>query len=613
MDVAVDAIADDERVDWDSLEGRASSAADRELLTYLHVLAEIGELHRSMQQAAEQPVTRESGAALRHWGRYALHEKVGEGSFGAVFRAWDTQLEREVAVKLFQSRPYDSSSSRILAEARAIARIRHDNVVTIFSVESHDDVEGLCMEFIHGTTLDDFLKPHGVLGANEAGLIARDVGRALAAVHAAGFIHRDVKARNVMREANGRIVLMDFGTGRELLRHSGGGLAGTPVYMAPELLKGSAASEKSDIYSLGVLLYYLVTGGYPTQGRTFAEVAEAHERGEHVPLVRRRADLPDGFIRVVDRAIAVNPDERFASAAELVHQLAAIAQPEDIHATKPRTVLQRIASAATVIASTGVVVALLGIITSAAFNVTLERTAFADESLVDWAVWGLRSLVGPIGNVAQVLLVLYLVVLVLRLARRLMAPALGPWRERVHRLRRLLGLNSPTVVAQWAFVVALACLSGVCIVHWRLVAALPHFISTMTDEDLRAFSPANKAQHFAYRSSFDWLVLGTGWAFWRIRRMRREPGARPDAAPTVALGLTLVIAATLWAAPYRLWFQAERPRIELNGQRCYDLGRRNAQVLAYCPGAAQPRVRRVPANDPGLHDTGITESVFALP
>jgi serine/threonine-protein kinase len=612
LDAAIDAIADERSVDWDALERDASSAVDRELLMYLHVLAEIGQLHRSVNEPPEQAVTREAPAQpVRHWGRYALREKVGEGSFGSVFRAWDGQLEREVAVKLFQSRIFDSSSSQILAEARAIARIRHDNVVKIFSVEAHDDVEGLCMEFIHGTTLEDFLTPHGVLSAEEAGLIGRDVGRALAAVHGAGFIHRDVKARNVMREANGRIVLMDFGTGRELVRESGGGLAGTPVYMAPELFTGSPASQKSDIYSLGVLLYYLVTGSYPTEGRTFGEVAAAHERGEHVPLVKRRPDLPDRFIQVVDRAIAANPDERFESAAELVHQLVAVERPEGIRATT-RTVGQRIASAAAVIASATVAVTLLGVITSLAFNVTLERTDFAGESLLDWIVWGLRSLIGPIGNVAQVLLVVYLVVLLLRLARRLVAADGHSWGRRAQQLRRQLGFTSPTGFAQWAFVIALTYLVVVCIVHWRLVAALPQFISTMTADDLRAFSPDNKAQQLAYRSSFDWLVLGTAWALLRMRRMRREAGGTLDAAPVAALALTLLVGATLWVAPYRLWFQSERPRIQLNGQRCYDLGRRGGEVLVYCPDAAQPKVHRVPAADPGLHDTGITESVFTL-
>src|SRR6185436_10816329 len=132
-----------------------------------------------------------------------------------------------------------------LREGRALARVRDSHVVNVLGVETHEDQIALCMEFVHGETLEDSLRRHGTLNAREAALVGEDVCRALAAVHLAGFIHRDVKARNVMRERAGRIVLMDFGTGRDAdeLRKAGpAGMAGTPLYMAPEVLAGLPAS-----------------------------------------------------------------------------------------------------------------------------------------------------------------------------------------------------------------------------------------------------------------------------------------------------------------------------------------------------------------------------------
>ena len=180
---------------------------------------------------------------------------------------------------------------RLLQEGRALAKIRHNNVVNVLGVEAHGDRVGLCMEFVRGKTLADIVRGQGKLSAAEAVLIGEDLCRALSAVHGAGFIHRDVKAKNVMRDDTGRIVLMDFGTGRTAEAQEGtSDRAGTPLYMAPEVLEGGQASARSDVYSLGVLLYHLVTGEYPVQralGRRAART-RTHSR-EHRWLSERAA------------------------------------------------------------------------------------------------------------------------------------------------------------------------------------------------------------------------------------------------------------------------------------------------------------------------------------
>ena len=157
-------------------------------------------------------------------------------------------------------------------------------------------------------------------GPNEAALIGIDLCRALAAVHRAGALHGDIKAHNVMRGEGGRTVLMDFGAAKDLNatpRQPGNDFAGTPLYMAPEVFAGHQRSKASDIYSLGVLLYYLVSGAYPVPGTTRTEVGRHHqEPHERKPLRDVRPDLPDAFIRVVERALAQRPRDRYQSAGE---------------------------------------------------------------------------------------------------------------------------------------------------------------------------------------------------------------------------------------------------------------------------------------------------------
>ncbi len=259
------------------------------------------------------------------WGSLVVRERVGAGVFGEVYRAYDEQLQREVALKLLRvgSRSSDRLAAKVLNEGRLLARLRHPNVVMVHGVEARGDRVGLWMEFVRGCTLEQLLDRQGLFGAREAALIGQDLCRALAAVHAAGLVHRDVKAQNVMREEGGRVVLMDFGTGVPAREDEGGRgapAAGTPLYLAPELLEGGEATASSDLYSLGVLLYHLVTGGYPVVAASLGELKEAHQRGRR-RLHDARPDLPDAFIQAIDRALAPNPAERHASAGAMQEAL----------------------------------------------------------------------------------------------------------------------------------------------------------------------------------------------------------------------------------------------------------------------------------------------------
>jgi TolB-like protein len=182
------------------------------------------------------------------------------------------------------------------------------------------------MEYLRGCTLEDLLERQGPFSGREAALVGQDLCRALAAVHGAGLVHRDIKAQNVIREEGGRVVLMDFGTGlllenEESVRSAP--IAGTPLYLAPEVLNGRDASPASDVYSVGVLLFHLVTGTYPYAVRSLAELRQAQRKSARQRLQDLRPDLSEGFVQAVDRAMDIDPAARYQSAGALQQGLSA--------------------------------------------------------------------------------------------------------------------------------------------------------------------------------------------------------------------------------------------------------------------------------------------------
>ena len=261
--------------------------------------------------------------ARDQWGPFRLLARVGAGGFGEVYRAWDPNLEREVALKLLLPGAVggDEEYRAMLREARAMASVQHENIVHVYGIDRHDGRVGFWTDFVKGKTLSALLGMQGPFGYREAALIGIDVSRALSAVHRASLLHRDIKAENVMREEGGRILLMDFGlsVGERTIMTQ---LAGTPNYMAPELFDGGKASVCTDIYAMGVLLYYLVIGDYPARltGLTLqeAKIALGHRR----PLMDLRSDLPEPFLRTVRIAMELDPAKRFASAGLLAESLA---------------------------------------------------------------------------------------------------------------------------------------------------------------------------------------------------------------------------------------------------------------------------------------------------
>ena len=310
-----EAVMDGSPVDWAAAEADVSI---HRLLAHLQVVAALAEVHRTspLPSASSSPRPLADRTVHEMWGHLQILEPIGRGAFGDVYRAWDSRLDREVALKLIPaSLPIAGASpaASIIEEGRLLARVRHPNVVTIHGAEQIGDRIGLWMELVRGRTLEESLRAGSTFTPSEAIRVGGELARAVAAVHAAGLLHRDIKAQNVMQADDGRIVLMDFGTGREL-RDEGTDLAGTPLYLAPEVFSGQPASVQSDIYSLGVVLYHLLTGSYTVQGRTVSEVRRAHELNQQKDLRAERPDVPARLVRIIQRAIDPEPGRRYPSA-----------------------------------------------------------------------------------------------------------------------------------------------------------------------------------------------------------------------------------------------------------------------------------------------------------
>jgi serine/threonine-protein kinase len=261
------------------------------------------------------------------WGHLEILGRIPGGSFGEVYRARDPHLELEVALKLLDDQQTDTPcETEVIAEARNLARVRHPNVALVYGAERRDGRVGVWMELVRGRNLEDVLQAQGPLGGNEVASYGRDLCRALAAVHRAGVLHRDVKTENVMREDGGRIVLIDFGICREAqaesTAHSFEAL-GTPLYMAPELFLRRPETAQSDIYSLGVMLFRLLSGRYPVEGRTYLDVRRAHEEGRRILLEDVRPGISEALVRVIEKALEPDPKRRYASAGEFERALQA--------------------------------------------------------------------------------------------------------------------------------------------------------------------------------------------------------------------------------------------------------------------------------------------------
>jgi serine/threonine-protein kinase len=260
-------------------------------------------------------------------GRYRIDERLGEGAMADVYRAHDPDIDRTVAIKVLKpefARDPDLGA-RFLREARAAGALNHANIATIYDVGEAQGVAYIAMELIEGQPLDTVLQQQGRMTYERVLDIGRQLAGALAYAHSCGVVHRDVKPSNILLSADGRTAkLLDFGVARigdadpaTLARTQVGQLIGTPRYMSPEQALGLPVDHRSDLFSLGVVLYEMVTGKVAFPGTALATLAIQIAQEKVEPIERAATDCPPGFRFIIDKLLAKKAEQRFADGAAL--------------------------------------------------------------------------------------------------------------------------------------------------------------------------------------------------------------------------------------------------------------------------------------------------------
>ncbi|MFN0205575.1 MAG: serine/threonine-protein kinase [Planctomycetota bacterium] len=320
---AIDAVIDGKPVDWETfgtVKRKHPGALDA-----LRVIESIRNLYGGVAQPGSLV---NSGAQAE---RLQIREEIGAGSFGKVYKAFDTILSREVAVKIVKSS--GGLAEPWMAEVQALARVQHPNVVTIHNVSKRDGSVFIEMELVAGERINDTLQKHGPFAPAGALKITNELCGALAAVHAEGIVHGDVKPANVMRRRDGRAVLLDFGLARAItagtVRYFKS-RRGTPITMAPEqMIEGENAGPRADLYSLTVVLYWMLTGRYPHEAESMEEFRERVLEHAPVPITRYKKNLNPDIVNIIEKGLARHARDRFETAEKYQKALQAALKFEE--------------------------------------------------------------------------------------------------------------------------------------------------------------------------------------------------------------------------------------------------------------------------------------------
>jgi TolB-like protein/predicted Ser/Thr protein kinase len=278
--------------------------------------------------------------AGRTLGHYKISSAIGAGGMGEVYRATDTKLGREIALKVL---PHSVASdpdrlARFQREARTVAALNHPNVVTLYSVEESEGVHFLTMELIEGQSLDHLIAGSG-LAVEQMVEIAGALAEALTAAHEKGIVHRDLKPANVMLTSDGRVKVLDFGLAKDVSAAASDGatlasgghteigvVMGTPAYMSPEQVSGRPLDHRSDIFSLGVVLHEMATGERPFQGSSSAELISSILRDQPPPVTDMRPEVPSDLARVIRRCLEKDPRHRLQTARDVSNEFRDLAR-----------------------------------------------------------------------------------------------------------------------------------------------------------------------------------------------------------------------------------------------------------------------------------------------
>ncbi len=274
-------------------------------------------------------------------GRYSVIERAGTGGMAEVYRANDNLLGRVVAVKVLSARLSTDETfvERFHREAKAVANLNHPNVVSLYDFGADGTTYYIVMEYIDGKSLADIIQADGPLMPERAAEIAIDVSRALERAHQAGLVHRDIKSSNIMLNSSGQTKVTDFGIARALSRDGEqdmtqtGMVIGTAAYLSPEQAQGNPVDQRSDVYSLGCVLYEMLGGRPPFTGDTPLSVAYRHVRDIPDPPSHANPDVPKSMDAIVMKALAKNPDNRYQSATDFREDLERFLAGQKVMAT----------------------------------------------------------------------------------------------------------------------------------------------------------------------------------------------------------------------------------------------------------------------------------------
>jgi serine/threonine-protein kinase len=287
-------------------------------------------------------VTIDAGTKL---GRYEIRSKIGEGGMGEVYAAQDTKLDRKVAIKVL---PADLASNqnrmrRFVQEARTASSLSHPNVAHIYEIEEVDGLHFIAMEYVDGETLRERMS-RGGLELIQILDIAIQIAAALSAAHIAGITHRDIKPENVMLRRDGYVKVLDFGLAkltelpsgtdteaptRAMVNTDPGTVMGTVGYMSPEQARGQSTDARTDIWSLGVVIYQMATSHLPFEGKSNSDVIASILGKEPPPMARYARDVPEALEWIITKALTKDPEERYQTPKEMMVDLRRIKQRLD--------------------------------------------------------------------------------------------------------------------------------------------------------------------------------------------------------------------------------------------------------------------------------------------
>lgn len=264
--------------------------------------------------------------------RYEIQQQIGEGGMAIVYKAFCHRLGRYVAVKIMRDEMArdEEFRRRFLSESYAIAMLSHPNIVSVYDVSRSDDVEYIVMELVDGITMRQYMEKRGQIKWKEALHFAKQVAKALGHAHERGIVHRDIKPQNLMLLRDGTVKVADFGIAalENEIQENRNQAIGSIHYIAPEQARGENPDARSDIYSLGIVMYEMLTGQKPYTGETIKEVALKHMSSDYVPITELVDDVPEEFADIVDKAMSYELEDRYQTAAELLDDLNHLVQTQ---------------------------------------------------------------------------------------------------------------------------------------------------------------------------------------------------------------------------------------------------------------------------------------------